>query len=99
MSRAHTINVSLGLAGLVVIQLLTGSPVSAQQQSGAAATLEEIVVTARKREESLQDIPIAITALTTEQLALRGIERMEDYRRRGMCGPTQKNPPGQVSSG
>ena len=78
MSRAHTINVLLGLAGLVVIQLLTGSPVSAQQQSGAAATLEEIVVTARKREESLQDIPIAITALTTEQLALRGIERMED---------------------
>ncbi len=30
------------------------------------AVIEEIVVTARKREESVQDIPVAVTALTTE---------------------------------
>ena len=35
--------------------------------------LEEVVVTARRREESLQDVPIAVTALTGQELALRGV--------------------------
>ena len=34
----------------------------------AAEQLEEVVVTARKREESLQDIPLAVTAFSAEQL-------------------------------
>jgi iron complex outermembrane recepter protein len=37
---------------------------------GSAATgLEEIVVTARRREESLQQVPSAVTAVTAEELA------------------------------
>jgi iron complex outermembrane recepter protein len=40
--------------------------------------LEEIVVTARKREESLQEIPIAITAFSAEQIQAAGITRLED---------------------
>ena len=39
-----------------------------------AQVLEEVVVTARRREEQLQDVPISIQALTTEDLELRGIE-------------------------
>ena len=39
----------------------------------AFAQLEEIVVTARKRNESLQDTPISITALSSEDIKLRGI--------------------------
>jgi iron complex outermembrane recepter protein len=34
--------------------------------------LEEVVVTARRREEQLQDVPIAITAFSGEALLLRG---------------------------
>jgi iron complex outermembrane receptor protein len=45
---------------------------------GGASALEEIVVTARKREESLQEIPIAISAFTAEQIENRGITRLED---------------------
>jgi iron complex outermembrane receptor protein len=41
-------------------------------RSGAAAGLEEIMVTARRREEELQDVPIAITAFSGEQLRLVG---------------------------
>lgn len=36
--------------------------------------LEEVVVTARKREESLQDSPVAISAFTAQDLQLRQIE-------------------------
>jgi iron complex outermembrane recepter protein len=38
----------------------------------AAGGIEEITVTARRREESLQDVPIAITAFSADALALRG---------------------------
>lgn len=38
-----------------------------------AQVLEEIVVTARKREESLQEIPISVTALTAADIKERGI--------------------------
>ena len=37
-----------------------------------AATVGDIVVTARRREESLQDVPVAVTAVSGEQLEARG---------------------------
>src|ERR1700743_1196720 len=43
------------------------------RNAGAPAELEEIVVTARYRAESLQDTPISISALTANDLAARGI--------------------------
>ena len=42
--------------------------------TGALAQMEEITVTARKVEESLQDVPISISALTGEQMRERGIQ-------------------------
>ena len=43
-------------------------------------SLEEVVVTARRREENLQQVPIAITALSAEDLELRSIENTEDLQ-------------------
>ena len=43
--------------------------------------LEEIIVTARKRPESAQDIPIAIQALSQDTLQAMGAQAMEDYAR------------------
>ena len=45
----------------------------------ADRVIEEVVVTATKREESLQDVPVAVSALTGEQLAQAGIVNFADY--------------------
>ncbi|MGD9598234.1 MAG: TonB-dependent receptor [Steroidobacteraceae bacterium] len=39
-------------------------------------TLQEVVVTAQKREEKLQDVPISITAVSSEQLEQRGVDSL-----------------------
>lgn len=43
-----------------------------------ASVGEEIIVTATKREANLQDLPGAITALGSEDIALRGVQSTED---------------------
>ena len=55
-------------------------PIEAQEPaSGASAGgLEEIVVSARRREENLQDVPISIVALNSEALELRGVQQLSD---------------------
>ncbi len=39
-----------------------------QRRSGSATLLEEVVVTARKREEGAQDVPLAISAFSADQI-------------------------------
>ena len=48
--------------------------------AGFAAPLEEIIVTAQKRETNLQSTPIAITAFGADQLQDRGINGAEDLQ-------------------
>ncbi|MGB2396750.1 MAG: TonB-dependent receptor plug domain-containing protein, partial [Pseudomonadales bacterium] len=45
------------------------------------AEIEEIVVTARQRAESSQDIPMMIQSITGEDLEKRGISTLEDFSR------------------
>jgi len=44
----------------------------------AFAQIEEIIVTAQKREESLQDVPISISAMTSEQFDVFDVTRSDD---------------------
>ena len=46
----------------------------------ASLALEEVVVTAQKRAESLQDAPLAITALGSRELEVQGITDLMDLR-------------------
>jgi len=57
----------------------TAGPVLAQVQDSTKSTanaIEELVVTARRRDESLQDVPISITAFTGEQLERIGADTL-----------------------
>jgi iron complex outermembrane receptor protein len=46
--------------------------------AAASNTIEELVVTAEKRSQSLQDIPVAISAYTSEKRDLLGIKSIQD---------------------
>lgn len=52
----------------VAASTLTVGEVAMAQEEGQSVSLEEITVTARRRSESLQDVPIAVTALTGLEL-------------------------------
>lgn len=69
----------LSIAGSVA--LLYAAPAAAQgtaASSGADLVVEEVVVTARKREESAQDVPMSITAFSAESLERLGLESVFD---------------------
>jgi iron complex outermembrane recepter protein len=56
-----------------------GPQAQAQETADEAADgLDEIVVTARKREETLLEVPVSITALTARDIESRGIENLQD---------------------
>ncbi len=72
------------VAAAVAAALSPGQAVHAQDDAQAkpsGKTLDEITVTARKRSESVQDVPIAIQALSQDTLAAMGAKAMEDYAR------------------
>ena len=60
------------LTVLVAIGFIAGDIAAVQAQ-----TLDEILVTARKREEGLMDAPIALTAVRGEQMDQKGITNLE----------------------
>jgi iron complex outermembrane receptor protein len=64
-------------AGIALASALLASPALAQV-SGDSSKLEDIVVTAQKREENLQTTPLAISAVTATQLDLRGISQSNE---------------------
>jgi iron complex outermembrane receptor protein len=52
----------------------------AQSQESSASLIEEIIVTSQRTEESLQDVPIAVTALTGDMLEDMQIESGSDLQ-------------------
>ena len=66
-------NRKLLLSALLAALGLTGEAPVALAQQGA---LEEVVVTARRREESLQETPVAVTALSADTLRDAGVRNL-----------------------
>jgi iron complex outermembrane receptor protein len=60
---------------------LLGAPMLAVAQAPSGTALDEVVVTARRTEEPLQKTPVAVTALTTDQLEARSVRDLRDIGR------------------
>ena len=69
--------------GATLVAICSSSSVALAQQAAAAneAPLAEIVVTAEKRAEKIQDVPIAVTVVTGQQLADQHIYSIADLAR------------------
>ncbi len=70
-----TQSISMALMGSVVASMVA---VPAQAQDENAGVLEEVTVTATKREQNLQDVAVSIQALGNEQLENLNIRSFED---------------------
>ena len=81
MKRNHlslAIGLILGLSVTAHAQETTAKPADADAAVENKATLEKVTVTARRREETLQDVPVAVTAFTPETLEKLNIRDLGD---------------------
>lgn len=80
MTNRHILLTAIPLTSSLWIAMAS-LPVAAEAAPapGDATVLTEVVVTATKRAERLQDVAVSITALTSEQLTAGGAVRFEDY--------------------
>ncbi|HEV7715768.1 MAG TPA: hypothetical protein VGO53_09240, partial [Steroidobacteraceae bacterium] len=87
-SSIESLHRAMKAAGLTLLTALAalafwGVPPPAQAQGRAETTatsgqLEEIIVTAQKRSENVQNVPIAMQAYTGEQLQQAGVGQITD---------------------
>lgn len=66
------------LATLLTVQAM---PAQAQDSGRDVEILDVVVVTARQREESIQEIPVAVSAFTDDDFEKRGIRGLDDIAR------------------
>src|SRR5262245_27617977 len=71
---------SLSSRELVAAISLTLLSAAAAAQGEGNGTLEEVVVTAQKREESLSDVPVAVSAISAVKIQESGINTFESLK-------------------
>ena len=77
MNAFRAFSIAIG----VVLVAGHAGPIQAEEAEGArSGAIEEVLVTARKREESLQEVPVAVSAFTGEQMIDSGIDQFSDHR-------------------
>ena len=78
MSYTNKLTIS-AVAFSVIATLFITAPVRAQEVVDTATTpINQIVVTARRRDESLQDIPESVTVFSADQIERAGISSLRD---------------------
>ena len=76
ISTSPLLRAQTPIAAAILVAL--GAPTALAQESGG---LEEVIVTAQKRSESMQEVPISIEAIGTEKLDQLNIRNFNDYVR------------------
>ena len=70
---------ALWSAALLSTTMLAGVPAALAQDAERTTMIDDIIVTAQKRDENLQDVPISIQALGNERLEQMGVSDFNDY--------------------
>ena len=65
--------------GSAVAVFLTASAIIITPVTGYSQALEEITVTARKTTESLQEVPLSITAITSDNIERLNLTDLNDF--------------------
>jgi len=68
-------------AALAALGSTAATNISVAQDASAAPGLEEITVTAQRREEKLSDVPLSISAFSQEKLDSQGVRNIDDIAR------------------
>jgi len=66
---------------VTALALMVGEKAIAADVAGGDGTLTEIIVTAEKRRESINDVPMSISAITSDPLEQRGINSAADLQK------------------
>lgn len=67
------------LLASIAISGFAATPAVAQDATGAAEDDQEIIVTARRQDERLQDVPASVTVLTTDALQKTGVDNAQGF--------------------
>lgn len=57
---------------------LASGAISAQEQTESASAIQEVIVTARKRQESLQEVPLAVSVFGRDDILEQDLANLED---------------------
>ena len=69
------------IACAIIFSSFAVEKIYAQASEASEYTVEEILVTARKRTESIQDVPVAVSALSISQIERGNIQRVQDLEK------------------
>ena len=78
MQNFNRNKVTLALAASLILPLTASFPTLAQEASAEADDFE-IISISRKRPETLQEVPIAVSALSAKDIESAGVERPSDF--------------------
>ena len=84
-------------AALLTTTMFIATPALAQGRAEVESPGDEIIVTAQKREESLQDVPISIQALGTKKLDQLNITNFSQFSQQLTSVAFQTSQPGQTN--
>src|ERR1700733_2879158 len=80
LARGHGSKIGLAVAAALAGFAVPRAPsLAAEADNSTSGGLEEVVVTARKRQENLQDVPLSVDVFTKKDMQNLGISGFEDY--------------------
>ena len=71
----------IALTGQLAWPAIVAAAAAGDAETASSGALEEVVVTATRRSERLQDVPISVTAFSQEKMDMQGLRNIDDVTR------------------